>query len=202
MRQKLPPLEQGRDMIRKLILPLAALVLLAGCVSTGYSYRSGNGDYYHGRPSVDYRYYPSYPYGYYGRYPGPYRYRYSSPWGYYGGYPYGYGHHHRYRYVYPRYPHHVERPRTDPTPDRPRSPWRDLDRLRDQDGSRDRAGDRDLRRNESTTVQAPRPVAPRVTAPAPRPAPQRTRSGDGDDDSSIGRMLRRTRDRSHKIPTP
>ena len=188
-------------MIRKLLLPLAALVLLAGCVSTGYSYRSGNGDYYHGRPSVDYRYYPSYPYGYYG----PYRNRYSSPWGYYGGYRYGYGYPYgygyRHRYVYPRYPHHVERPSADPTPDRPRSPWRDLNRLRDQDGTPDRAGDRDLRRNEPATVQAPRPVAPRIQAPAPRPAPQRTRSGSGDD-SAIGGRLRRTRDRSHKIPTP
>ena len=199
MRQKLPPLEQGRDMIRKLLLPLAALVLLAGCVSTGYSYRSGSGDYYHGRPSVDYRYYPSYPYGYYG----PYRYRYASPWGYryyYGGYPYGY----RHRYVYPRYPRHHERPRTDPTPDRPRSPWRDLDRLRDGERDRiDREGARDQSRNDSATIQAPRPTAPRVRAPAPRPtpAPTRTRSGSGDG-SAIGGMLRRSRDRSHKIPTP
>lgn len=198
MRQKLPLLEQGRDMIRKLLLPLAALVLLAGCVTTGYSYRAGNGDYYHGRPSVDYRYYPSYPYGYYG----PYRYRYSSPWGYryyyYHGDPYGY----RYRYVRPRDPGHEERPRTDPTPDRPRSPWRDLDRLRDQDGDRtqqDREGTRDLRRNDSATLQAPRPVAPRVEAPAPRPTPPRTRSGSSDG-GAVGGTVRRSRDRSHKIP--
>lgn len=189
-------------MIRKLLLPLAALVLLGGCVSTGYSYRGGSGDYYHGRPSVDYRYYPSYyPYGYYG----PYRYRHASPWGYryyYGGYPYGY----RHRYVYPRYPGHHERPRTDPTPDRSRSPWRDLDRLRDgnQDGT-ERQDSRDLRRNDPAAARPPRPAAPRIQAPAPRPAPTpapaRTRSGSGDG-SAIGGMLRRTRDRSHKNPRP
>jgi len=183
-------------MIRKLLLPLAALVLLAGCVSTGYSYRAGSGDYYHGRAQVEYRHhYPSYPYGYYG----PYGYRYSSPYGYrYYGYPYGY----RHRYGYPRYPYYPRyhvRPRTDPTPDRPRSPWRDLNRLRDRDRVQDRDGAREQRRNELPPVQAPRPVAPRIDAP--RPVAPRTRSGSGDG-SAIGGMVRRTRDRSHKIPTP
>ena len=173
-------------MIRRLLLPLAALVLLAGCVSTGYSYRSGNGDYYHGRPSVDYRYYPSYPYGYYG----PYRDRYSSPYGYrYYGYPYGY----RHRYVYPRHPGHYERPRTDPTPDRPRSPWRDLDRLRDR-GDEDR-GDVHGRRSDPATIR------PRAPAPVATPAPPRVRSGSGDS-SAIGGMVRRTRERGHKNTSP
>ena len=201
-------------MIRKLLLPLAALVLLAGCVSTGYSYRSGNGDYYHGRPSVDYRYYPSYPYGYYG----PYRYRYSSPYGYrYYGYPYGSRYRYPYRYGYPHGGHHGhdrdddDRPR-DSTPDRPRSPWRDLDRLRDRDDpTTDRAGARDLRRNDPATVQAPRTSTPRIQAPrpmpriqapAPRPTPPaRVRSANGEG-GAIGGTVRRTRDRSHKIPTP
>ena len=55
-----------KPMIRKLILPVAALVLLAGC-ATGYSYRTAPGDYYYGQPGTVYRDYygPSYysPYG-------------------------------------------------------------------------------------------------------------------------------------------
>ena len=73
-------------MLRKFLLPAVMAATLAGC-ATGYTYRSGNGDYYYGQPSVEYRYYGGYgPYGY-GRYYGN---------GYYGsigyGYsPYGYG---------------------------------------------------------------------------------------------------------------
>ena len=49
-------------MIRKLLIPLAATALLAGCVTTApYGYRGGGqGDYYYGSPSVDYRYRLSY----------------------------------------------------------------------------------------------------------------------------------------------
>lgn len=94
-------------MVRKLLLPALAGALLAGCMTSGYQYRGGNGDYYYGQPSTQYRYYGA-PYGSYG-YPGgwggsigygyyshgyyPYGY---SPYGYYGyggGYPY-------YRYPY------------------------------------------------------------------------------------------------------
>ncbi|MDB6163880.1 MAG: hypothetical protein JWL98_1312 [Xanthomonadaceae bacterium] len=107
-------------MIRKLLLPAMAVVLLAGC-ATGYGYRAGNGDYYYGQPSIDYQdggYYPyggagygypggwsgmiGYGMGYGGGY-GPYGY---SPYGY-GGYPYGYG--------YPYYPPIVV-VRPDPAP--------------------------------------------------------------------------------------
>ncbi|GAB2511435.1 hypothetical protein [Lysobacter humi (ex Lee et al. 2017)] len=87
-------------MIRKLLLPLAAGVLLAGCVTSApYGYRDGDrGDYYYGRPSVEYRHYG--PYGY-DPYYGPYRPglsiygRIGSPYGYYGNPYYGggyYGH--------------------------------------------------------------------------------------------------------------
>lgn len=84
------------NMIRKLILPALAATMLAGCV-TGYTYRgaAGGGDYYHGQPSVEYRYYGGYG-GYYG-----YPYGYGG-YGYYG-YPYRYGYY-GYPYAYPRYP--------------------------------------------------------------------------------------------------
>jgi hypothetical protein len=96
-------------------------------VTSGYSHRHGNGDYYYGTPSVDYRYYAPYgsyyggAYGYYGQ---PYGYRYGQPYGYYGqpygyryGQPYGYyGQPYGYRYGSPhgyqpyyygrRYPHY------------------------------------------------------------------------------------------------
>lgn len=177
-------------MIRKLLLPLAALVLLAGC-ATGYSYRAGNGDYYHGTPRVEYRHH--YPYGYYGPY------RYDPYTGRYYGHPYRYR---SYRYGYPYYghpyyghPYYTPRPvyrrpvqpRVDTTPDRPRSPWRDLDSLRDRNGGDARGiPDRAERR-----VDTPRPTS----MPAPR-----TQSGD--DGSAIGGMLRRTRERDHRNATP
>ena len=50
-------------MIRKLLFPALAIATLAGC-ATGYSYRGGNGDYYYGQPSVDYRYHGGYSFGY------------------------------------------------------------------------------------------------------------------------------------------
>lgn len=96
-------------MIRNWLLPALtaglAAALLGGCVSD-YQYRGGNGDYYYGQPSVEYR---DYGYGGYGGgygYPGgwsgsigygsgyggsSYGYGgYGSPYGYggYGGYPY------------------------------------------------------------------------------------------------------------------
>ena len=97
---------QGRDMIRKLLLPAACALLLGGCV-TGYGY-SDRG-YYYGRPSVNvyggvgygsgYGYYPYGRYGY-----SRYGYGYPSYGSYYGGgygYPYYYG-----RYGYPYYPYY------------------------------------------------------------------------------------------------
>jgi len=122
-------------MIRKLVLPAIAAVLLSGCV-TDYAYRGGaQGDYYYGRPSTQYRYdggYGAYPYGY-GRF--GYGYPYSYPYGYYGS-PWGYGGYHNYPYYRPylRRPPLIH-PRPDGTPpqhrrdDRP-PPWRNYNELR------------------------------------------------------------------------
>ena len=87
-------------MFRKLLLPIAATALLAGCVTTApYGYRGGGqGDYYYGSPSVEYRYHgygygDPYGYGGYGGYGGLY--------GWYGDYYYpGSG-----VYVYDRHHH-------------------------------------------------------------------------------------------------
>ena len=125
-------------MIRKLLLPAAAAVLLGGCMTAGYGYRYGGGDYYGGAP-VDYGYDAPYSYGYpsgyygYSTYGG---YGYASPYGYsYGSYGYPY-----YGYPYYGYPYGgsyyyyrpATQPQVDPTPDRTRSPWRDLERVRRQ----------------------------------------------------------------------
>lgn len=66
-------------MLRKFLLPALAAATLAGC-ATGYGYRGGNGDYYYGRPTVEYRHLA--PYGYYGGY-------YGGGYGLYGSYGYG-----------------------------------------------------------------------------------------------------------------
>ncbi len=118
-------------MIRKLLLPLVAVALLGGCVTSGYGYRHQGGNYY-GAPSVDDRYYS--PYGSY--YGGTYGGYYGQSYGYGYGYPYGYhpyyGNQYYYYYGVPRvyYPTPVQRPPVDPTPDADVSPWRDLERLR------------------------------------------------------------------------
>jgi hypothetical protein len=163
------------------MLPIAAAMLLAGCVTSGYSYREdGGGGYYYGRPSVEYREISPYPYGaygygaygpyeYYGPY-GPYRYAYPSPYGY-SYYGYGYP----YRYV-PRYYNVPRTPTADPTPDRPRSPWRDLD---------------SLRRRERTQL-------PPMTSPTPRP-PSVTPVTPSDG-SSLGEQVRRARARAKDTP--
>lgn len=125
-------------MIRKLMIPLLAAGLLAGCV-TDYTARGGGGPgtYYYGRPSVDYNYYGGYGGGYYGPgygyypYGESYRFRnggyYGNPYyGYYGN-PYYYGYP---RYYYPNRPHRPNRPNP-PTSGNPPSrgdgglPWRD-----------------------------------------------------------------------------
>jgi hypothetical protein len=166
-------------MIRTILLPVAAAALLAGCVTSGYSYREDRGGgYYYGTPSVEYRDVTPYPYdgygpyGYYGPY-GPYRYAYPAPYGYrYYGY-YGYG---------PGYPYHVPRyyvpraPRTiDRTPDRPRSPWRDLD---------------ELRRRQRTQ-------APTISPPPP---PQTVTPGTSPGGSGMSERIRRARRRGELTP--
>src|SRR5688500_15691577 len=154
---------RGRHMIRKLLLPLAAVVLLGGCVTSGYSYLQGSGDYYYGAPSVEYRYHTpygyGYPYGYYGYGGSAYGYRYASPYRYRQYYPDPYRH---YYYGYPyRQPNYyyrrpAPRPTIDRTPDRARSPWRDLNRL----GRRGMGGD-----GEPTQM-------PSIVPPTARPSPQ------------------------------
>lgn len=175
-------------MFRKLLLPLAATALLAGCVTTApYGYRDGaQGDYYYGAPSVDYRYrgYGD-PYSYgpyrpgisvYGRY--GYGYPYYSPYyrNPYYGYPY-YG----YPYGYPR---PVYRPRPGTPDHRPDgSPWRHLD------------GAVRRRQPEGGTAGVPTPSVPQVTRPDPgsfTPAP-RPRVGGDEGGSTMGGMIRRAR---------
>jgi hypothetical protein len=135
---------RGTIMIRKLLLPALAVAMLGGCVTSGYEYRGGNGDYYYGQPQVEYRDY-GYPYGRFGYgYPGGWSgsfgwgYGYGDPYGYYGGY------YDPWRYYTPyRRPHHRDHhgdhdhddsagvPPTTPRDDgdhRP-PPWRDFIRV-------------------------------------------------------------------------
>lgn len=79
---------QGRDMTRTSFIAIPALVALAGCMTSGYSYRGGHGDYYYGQPTIEYRHYGygtydsfDYPYGY-GGYGDPYWY-YNDPYSHY-----------------------------------------------------------------------------------------------------------------------
>lgn len=162
-------------MFRKLLIPALAIATLAGC-ATGYSYRGGNGDYYYGQPSVDYRYYGGYGYGY-----GGYGYGQSYYVDVFGrpvyGYPYGY-----YGGRYPSYPHHGQGPRPrpphghdgdhdgghdGPPPSngghRPgnRPPWRDIGRTRDRDD-----GDQGVR-----PWMAQPGAQPRMQRPAPSVRP-------------------------------
>jgi hypothetical protein len=172
-------------MIRKLLLPALATVLLAGCV-TGYQYRGGSGDYYYGQPSTQYRYYGSpygnYGYGYPGGWGGSIGYGYGySPYGYYGygGYPY-----YRHRYPY-RPPVVIVRPGSGGNDhgndndqrdheDRPRPPWRDLGNL---PGRRPQP--------TPTITERRRPIS----TPLPQTVP-RVRSGGG---SAMGEMIQRSR---------
>jgi len=162
-------------MLRKILLPALAIATLAGC-ATGYSYRGGNGDYYYGQPSVEYRYYGGYGYGGsigYGFGQGYYldvfgRPVYGYPYGYYGGrypsYPYGHG-------PRPRPPHGPGHDGHDGGHDgspgqgghRPgnRPPWRDIGRMRDRD---DHEQDRSRRFGQPD-------VQPRMQQPGPRVRP-------------------------------
>jgi hypothetical protein len=137
-------------MIRNITLALLASATLSACVSSGYGYRGGSGDYYYGRPAA----------GHYG-YPGPYGsagygsggwyggagYGYPAYGGYYSGAPSGYYYRPGYGYYAPYYPpyrpvvvrpphqHKPRPPRVDPPGD-PGShegggvSWRDLERLK------------------------------------------------------------------------
>ena len=191
-------------MIRKLLLPALATALLAGCVTSGYQYRGGTGDYYYGQPSTQYRYYGS-PYGNYGYgYPGGwsgsigYGYGYYPngyyPYGYYGygGYPY-YRHHNPYRPPVVIVPpgsggsdhgNHGGNDQGDPV-NRPLPPWRDLGNLRERKPQ-----------PTSTISQPPRPMS----TPMPQTVPG-ARTG-GKSSSMMGEMVRRAGTERDKRPTP
>jgi hypothetical protein len=177
-------------MLRKLLLPLAAAGLLGGCATGDYAYRGGTGgDYYYGRPQVEYRYHGS-PYGY-----SPYGY---SPYGSYSrfglygvyGHPY-YGHpfygHSYYGHPYYGYPYSRPRPPiiVQPRPDdgtvredredRP-PPWRDLT---------------NRRRSMTPDVgDAMRPPAVPTRPMTQRPMPQARRDGG----SRMEQIMRRGRE--------
>lgn len=172
--------------LRLALLALAAAAV-AGCVTTpGYGYRTGQGDYYYGQPSVEYRYRGGY---------GPYHGGYGYPYGYgRSGWSFGisYGHpYYRYgyggRYAYPWYgwpyyghpyyrPPVVVRPRPDGNSEVP--PWRDLDRLRELE--RNRRGAR---------IIDNAPMRPDVAGNAPPRPTVRTEAR-----SRIGEDIRRSRE--------
>ena len=177
-------------MIRKLILPAIATLLLAGC-ATGYSYRSAYGDYYYGQPTTVYRNY----YGGYGYYGYPYGYSpYASPYGWSGSlryrwdYPY-YGYYGGTRWGGHRYPYRPRPGGSDgdsaPAPDRTTPPWRDLDRIRGESNVL-RSEELDIRQQtvrpgqRSAPVQQPQ-AGQRISRPIPRqrsiqgPVPQEPR---------------------------
>ena len=180
-------------MIRKLLLPTVAMALLAGCVTSDYTYRGGRGDYYYGQPRTEYRYhgYGQYGYGYPydSRFYGRGYYGYGHPYGGYYPAPYypGYGGY------YPRPPIVVRPPHpghghTPPRPphernDRDGSPWRNLDEVR--------------RRQQGP---GPGAVAPqRVEGSAmrsPPPPVQRHVEPRRSSDSAMGERIRQVRERA------
>ena len=174
----------------RLTLLVLAAAAVTGCMTAGpgYSYRGGQGDYYYGQPSVDYRYHGGYGgYPYYGRSGWSFGLGYGYggyPHGYYGRYPYGYPYY-GYPYGYPYYrPPVVIRPggghdRDDDHDDRD-PPWRDLDELRRRQEALNR-----IRNGERIDGEPSRPT---VTVGRPPPPPRHT----GDDgDSRMGSMVRR-----------
>ena len=111
--------QQGPAMIRKLLLPLLALLALSGCVSDYYYRGGGSGDYYYSSPRSSYYYgapYSSLGYGYPGGWYGGVGY--GGGYGYYGGYGGYYGSRYGYPY-YPYYPYYPRRPHYRPPPGPP-----------------------------------------------------------------------------------
>lgn len=181
-------------MIRKLILPAIAVLLLAGC-ATGYTYRNAPGDYYYGQPGTVYRDYYGYP-SYYDRY-SPYSWRGYFGYGYYG-YPYGYGrfpgHYHG---GYPHSPRPGNNDGGNQTPDRPTPPWRDLDRVGELRGRPDvpRAGELRTRPVQQPAVpQVQRPATRVIQRPVSRP---RAQAGG----SRMSEMIRRAQPNRDAGPT-
>lgn len=173
----LAPLPWGvRIMLRKLLLPALAAMLLAGCV-TDYAYRghAGRGDYYYGQPSVEYRYYGGYGYGGY----------YGYPYGAYGswGYPYGYGAPYPYRYGYspyygyPRYRHYNGHPYRYDHDNRPHQGNRPYQGRPRNGGNGPWTGVDDLRRRIDQSAPPSSGAMPRSSVPQPtRSAPPRAMS--------------------------
>lgn len=128
------------------------LLALTGCTTYDYVGGGRSGSYYHGAPSVEYRYPAGYPYNY--GYP---------YYGGYGGYYGGYGNPYYSRPIY-RPPHnHRPPPRPGnggehrpPPPSRPSynggSPWRNMD---------------SMRRPPQSNAQPPAPAPQARPAPAP-----------------------------------
>jgi hypothetical protein len=182
-------------MIRRLLVPLAATALLAGCVTTApYGYRgNGQGDYYYGAPSTEYRYHDMYPgYGY--PYYGPYRpglsvwgsYGYGG-YGYYGRPYYGNPYYGNPYYRYPRTTHRPPRPDNNDGGHRPDGgAWRNLDEIARRRRNADGGG-----------VSVPRPSMPQPqVAPSPRPMPRM--GGRDDGGSAMGQLIRRGRKSSQQ----
>lgn len=171
-------------MFRKIVLPLAVAALMAGCVTTApYGYRGGGqGDYYYGSPSVEYRdhgMYPGYGHPYYGPYRpgfhGSFRYGYPYGYGYYGRPYYGGGYPHYYRPIY----RPVYRPRPNTPDTRPDGGgWRNFDELR--------------RRRDGGTGGVT-PPSPSIATPS-TPREPRVRSDGG---SRMGEMIHRAREADH-----
>ncbi|BCX45794.1 hypothetical protein ROV86_06865 [Stenotrophomonas pavanii] len=136
----------------RLMLAGGLLLALTGCTTYDYVGGGRSGGYYHGAPSVEYRYPAGYPYNY--GYP---------YYGGYGGYYGGYGNPYYSRPIY-RPPHnHRPPPRPPgnggenrPPPPRPSnnggSPWRNMD---------------SMRRPPQSNIQPSAPPPPARPAPAP-----------------------------------
>ena len=176
-------------MLRKFLLPALATALLAGC-ATDYTYRGGSGDYYYGRPQVEYRTVGPYGYPGFGGYFG-YGIGYGAygPYGLFGyGYPYGY-------YGSPYWgPWHPRPPRpghghgngdADADGDDRPPPWRDFGRMAPREGVR-RADDAPRARD-----RAPAPVREQRAFERRPQLPSMRDAGDGG--SPIGRAVRGAR---------
>jgi hypothetical protein len=198
-------------MLRKILLPAFAIATLAGC-ATGYSYRGGNGDYYYGQPSVEYRFYGGYGYSGFGSYgygQGFYvdifgRPVYGYPYGYYGGRYSGYPYWHGPRPRPPHGPGHGGGHGHDDDHDDPptqgghrpgkRPPWRDIGRIHERgDGDGEQMRPRRLGQPDARPmVQRPAPSA-RPPAPVMRERSAPARSGGMERGRGAGERVRSVR---------
>lgn len=180
-------------MLRKLLLPMLATAVLAGC-ATDYRYRGGQGDYYYGQPHIEYRrsgaagFYGDLGYGlggfgygfgatfFYDRHG---RLVYGSPGNYYGFPYYGRGH------WYPHRPHRGNGDGRNQQGDGDKSqevppPWRDLGRYQQRDSGDDIYRNREARERLDQPARSmsrrDAPMRAQRPSPDPRPAmPERSR---------------------------